>query len=82
MAQNFLLAWHQPERFTLHAVCLDCRHEHEIYIPRLMQQYRLGEYEPVEKVMQRLTCSVCGRKSQTCSADVSMEYEGQIHVRT
>ncbi len=62
MSNEFLLAWHQPERFTLHAVCPGCRHEAELYIPRLMQQHRLEEYERMDRVTKRLTCSRCGRR--------------------
>lgn len=62
MANEFLLAWHQPERFALWAVCDACRHEGELYIPRMMQQHRLEEYERMEKVMKRLTCSKCGHR--------------------
>ena len=65
MGKDFLLAWHQPERFTLYAVCPGCGHESELYIPRLMQQHGLEEYERMEKVVKRLTCSQCKRQEPT-----------------
>ena len=56
-----LLAWHQPERYQLYAHCVRCHHEAELYIPRLMQEHRLPDHMPMERVRSKLRCARCGQ---------------------